>query len=192
MEYLYEHVGIRFRRVRAPDLADLADLKNESWPSTHRVSLVSGRSQEAWLAALDSEDVHTPRNLVLVAVIGTDETLDIPAPLPRVAESVGVFKILNVCWQSRRADVGWDVYRLHRGKGLGKLLVKAGVAFCFDALGLHRLQANVLAGNEASRKCAEAVGFIREGYQRRCVFRGGGWIDNVVYGVLAEDWRGEE
>jgi len=191
MEYLYRHRnGILFRRVNAGDLSDLTDLKNESWFGTHRISFVSADSQRRWLEALDRENVHAPGNLVLVAC--TDEPADdMPAPAPRPnhagLSNVGVFKILGIDWQSRRASVGWDIYRPYRGEGLGKNLVEAGIAFCFNVLNLHRLQADVLDTNHASQKCALAAGFIKEGFQPRCILRGGKWIDNVIYGIVAPE-----
>ena len=190
-EFLYTHPnGVMFRRVEASDLADLAHLKGESWFGTHRVSLVSDESQERWLTALDAEDVHAPGNIVLVAAFGEPE-LDIPAPLPRQKHpglcNIGVFKVLGIDWQSRRASVGWDVYRVYRGEGLGKRLVQAGVDFCFNVLNLHRLQADVLATNNASQKCAEAAGFQKDGVQTKAILRCGRWIDNVIYGIVAPD-----
>lgn len=190
-EHLYTHPnGITLRRVEASDLADLTHLKGESWFGTHRVSLVSEDSQERWLAALDREDIHAPGSLVLIASAGEPE-LDIPAPLPRQKHSgvhnVGVFKVLSIDWQSRRAAVGWDVYRPYRGEGLGKKLVQAGVDFCFNVLNLHRLQADVLLTNLVSQKCAEAAGFAKDGVQSKAILRCGRWIDNVIYGVLAPD-----
>ena len=191
MEYLFQHPnGILLRRVNAGDLSDLTGLKNESWFGTHRVSFVSADSQRRWLEALDREDVHAPGNLVLVACTDEPEG-DIPAPSPRPNHAglnrVGIFKVLSIDWQSRRAAVGWDVYRNYRGEGVGKRLVKAGVDFCFKVLGLHRLQADVLATNMASQKCAEAAGFQRDGLQTKAILRCGEWIDNIIYGVIAPE-----
>jgi RimJ/RimL family protein N-acetyltransferase len=190
-EFLYKSgSGIRFRRVEAADVPDLIDLKSESWFGTHRVSFVSQASQERWLSALDAEDIHSPRNLVLAAVAGDPEE-DVPAPIPRQKHpglhNVGVFKVLDIDWQSRRASVGWDVYRPYRGEGTGRSLVEAGVAFCFNVLCLHRLQADVLATNRASQKCAEAAGFTKDGLQAKAILRGGKWIDNIIYGIVAPD-----
>lgn len=181
--------GIAFRRVEASDLPDLTRLKNESWFGTHRVSFVSTSSQEKWLARLDAEDIHTPRNIVLVAI--ADRPVDMPSPVPAsddsVSANVGIFKVLDIDWQSRRAAVGWDVYRSHRRKGLGTKIVAAGVGFCFQVIGLHRLQADILVNNIASRKCASEAGFREEGYQPKTILRNGEWIDNIIYGILAPE-----
>ena len=185
MEFLYEHPnGIRFRRVARCDLADLSDLKNESWGNTHRVSFVSDATQLKWLERLDTDDVHHPSNLILIAA-ATD---DMPAPAPLEPVNVGLFKIQDIDWQSRSACVGWDVYKPHRRQGFGRRIVGAGVDFCFRQLNLHRLRADILITNVASRKCAESAGFVGEGLQKNAVWRDGKWVDSWIYGTIR---RGE-
>jgi RimJ/RimL family protein N-acetyltransferase len=100
---------------------------------------------------------------------------------------VGIFKIFGADYINRTADVGWDVFEDFRGKGLGKQLVAAGCAFCFDILALHRLTAEILANNIASLKCANAAGFQIEGTKRHAVHRLGEYIDSLVLGMLVSD-----
>jgi [ribosomal protein S5]-alanine N-acetyltransferase len=178
MGQLYKHTsGIALRRVEWSDLGDLKALKDESWFGTHQVTIACDASQEKWLTGLEQEDVHTPKNLVLVASHEVTGRI----------ENIGVFKVFNVCWQSRFASVGWDIYKPYRGRGLGKKLVKIGVDFCFNVLNLHRLQADILLDNLASIRCAEAAGFTKDGFQKKVVLRGGKWIDNFVYGIIAPE-----
>jgi len=164
--------GISFRRMEDSDLIDLLNLKNESWFGTHRITVANTCTQEKWFRSLGEEDVHTPRNLVLVGSEGEN--------------NVGVFKFQNIDWQNRGAEVGWDIYKDHRGRGLGKKLVLAGKEFAFRILNLHRLNAQILTTNKVSQRCAEAAGFTKEGFQRQAVWRAGQWVDNLIYGVLNE------
>lgn len=186
MEYLYtSENGIAFRKVDISDVDDLTDLKNESWFGTHRVSLINKANQNNWLEALNQEDIHTPRNLVLIAAVPVHEILS-----ARVDDSytkIGVFKILGIDWQSRIGQVGWDIYKAYRGKGFGHNIVKAGVDFCFKVMNLHRVEADILTTNAVSHKCAMAAGFEKEGCKRKSVMRGGKWVDNIIYGMIAPD-----
>ncbi len=170
---IYTHSsGIGLRKVDACDLEDLLNLKNESWFGTHRLSLVNNINQQKWLESINGENIHCPSNLVLVAAAA--------------GENVGVYKVLNIDWQSRLADVGWDIYEQHRGKGLGKKLVLAGADFCFGVLNLHRINAQVLETNVVSHKCAQSAGFKKEGHQPKAIWRGGKWVDNIIYGKINE------
>jgi [ribosomal protein S5]-alanine N-acetyltransferase len=163
---------ITFRRLDKQDLPDLLDLKKESWFGTHTVTLANSYNLETWFEEVSS-NTHCPRNLILVAVIND---------YPR-----GIFKILNIDWQSRRAEVGWDIYEHSRKQGYGKEMVAEGVNYCFNVINLRRLDAQILVNNEASLKCARAAGFIPEGLQRKAIFKNGKYLDNHLFGLLKEE-----
>ncbi len=169
MNYLYQHNDIGFNKLESSDLGSLLTLKNESWFGTHRASMLNSSDQRRWFDNLDT-DPHTPSQLYLMASTPEDK--------------FGLFKILNIDWQSRRAEAGWDVFSNFRGQGLGKKLVAAGVGFARDVLQLHRLRAEILATNEASMKCAEAADFVREGCERQAILKKGVYVDSFIYGIV--------
>lgn len=172
MEQLYNHAnGVMFRKADKVDAAALLSLKNESWFGTHTVTYANLSNQEKWLENIGC-DTHCPRNLVLIASMNITSTLD-----------VGVFKILNIDWQSRRGEVGWDIFKEYRGKGYGKKLVEAGVNFAFIVMNLRRLDAQILANNKASLKCAIGAGFKKEGEQKKSIYKMGEYIDNILLGI---------
>ena len=56
-----------------------------------------------------------------------------------------------------------------------------------DDLGFHRLQMEVYGFNERAMRHAERSGFTREGVRRKAYWRDGGWVDGVLFGLIAED-----
>lgn len=62
--------------------------------------------------------------------------------------------------------------------------VSAMLDFCFDHLGLHRLQAFIDPNNTPSRKLVEKLGFGREGLLRDHLRVGGIWRDEILYALL--------
>ena len=56
-----------------------------------------------------------------------------------------------------------------------------------DDLGLHRLQLEVYAFNERALAHAERVGYRREGVRRKAYRSQDGWVDGVLFGLVAED-----
>lgn len=177
--YYHAATELHLVKVEERDLELLQALKSESWPTTHRTTICNEDDQKRWFASLDT-DVHFPSNLVLIARApnGQDDGPGI---------KVGCFKISNVDWVSRKADVAWDVFAHQRKKGFGKKLVQAGRDFCLDCLNLRRLDAEVLETNEASKKCAVAAGFVLEGLKRKAVYKQGKYLDSLVYGFLLDE-----
>jgi RimJ/RimL family protein N-acetyltransferase len=54
--------------------------------------------------------------------------------------------------------------------------------------GLQRLQIETLAENAAMLKAAARLGFTVEGTLRRAAWVYGAFVDEVVLGLLAEEW----
>lgn len=76
-----------------------------------------------------------------------------------------------------------------QGEGVATESLRAGVDHAFGERGLQKLLVGALATNEASRAVVEDVGFVEEVRERERYFVGGEYVDRVVYGMLAEEWR---
>lgn len=172
---MYTFKNITLSKLSGLMLDICKDLKDESWMTTHQVSIVNYENQNNWYASLTNENVNNPRNLVLQGEISGD--------------LIGIFKIFNIDYVNRTADVAWDVFSKFRGQGFGKILVAAGTSFCFDVLALRRLNAEILDGNEKSAKCALEAGFMIEGLKRQAVHKLGNYVDSRVYGLLVSEWK---
>jgi RimJ/RimL family protein N-acetyltransferase len=88
----------------------------------------------------------------------------------------------------RSAHIGLALRPAFRGRGLGTDVVAVLCEYAFVTLGLHRVQAETMADNDAMIKSAEHVGFAREGLLRKQAWVQGGFQDVVVLGVLAADY----
>ena len=167
--------GIVLRKLRRDDLSNLLDLKNESWLTTHHITIATMEDQVRWFESLD-KDVHTPKNLILVAESA------------KFGKPVGVYKITDIDWSNRNCAAAWDIYKHFRNQKLGKPLVITGTAFCFQVLNMWRVGCEILEENIPSQKCAEAAGFKLEGLKRQSVVKLGKYVNSGVYGVLADEF----
>jgi RimJ/RimL family protein N-acetyltransferase len=86
-------------------------------------------------------------------------------------------------------EVGIQVAPWARGKGLARAAGRTTCAWGFDALGLDRIIWRAHVGNEASRRVAEAVGFVSEGIQRAGCPQRGERRDAWVGSLLSTDPR---
>jgi RimJ/RimL family protein N-acetyltransferase len=67
--------------------------------------------------------------------------------------------------------------------------LRALLRFCFDALELHRVEADVTAGNLASAGLLRSLGFTQEGTWRDRVYGHGRFYDLWQFGLLEHEYR---
>ena len=110
-----------------------------------------------------------------------------------VADStpVGTIGLSGIDWVSQKAEVGYWVAPEHHREGYATEATALLVAYGFDQLGLHRIEARVFEFNDPSRRLLEAVGFTREGIHRDAAFVDGEYQDVFWYGLLEDDWRAD-
>ena len=91
---------------------------------------------------------------------------------------------------SRRFHTGTVAYYLAEkawGKGYMTEILKRVIDFCFDDLGLNRVEADHFARNPASGRVMEKAGMTKEGLARQKYCKDGEFLDAVLYAVLKED-----
>ncbi|MEG0771981.1 GNAT family protein [Clostridium sp.] len=74
------------------------------------------------------------------------------------------------------------------GKGYMSEAVKLVVAFGFDELHLHRIEAGVMPHNTGSIRVLEKAGFQKEGIARKNVNINGKWENHQVLAIIEDDW----
>jgi [ribosomal protein S5]-alanine N-acetyltransferase len=103
---------------------------------------------------------------------------------------LGEARLDAVDHQDRRARLAIGLYDPDQlSKGLGRAAIHLVLSYGFDILGLHRIDLRVLATNERAIRCYRACGFIEEGRERESAFVAGVWLDDVIMGILAREYR---
>ncbi|MFJ9898201.1 GNAT family N-acetyltransferase [Streptomyces sp. NPDC091280] len=90
---------------------------------------------------------------------------------------------------NRIAHIGLGLLPSARGKGYGTDVVAVLCHYGFVVRGLHRLQIETLADNDAMLRSAERNGFVREGVLRAAAWVMGEFVDEVLLGLLVEEWK---
>jgi ribosomal-protein-alanine N-acetyltransferase len=80
--------------------------------------------------------------------------------------------------------LGYGIAARMQGQGLMLEILRPGLAWAFDELGLHRVMANYLPRNERSAKLLAQLGFEREGYAKRYLQIAGVWEDHVLTALI--------
>ncbi len=102
---------------------------------------------------------------------------------------IGTTTLAHVTATHRRAEIGFALARPYWGQGLCGEALRRVLAFAFDELALHRIEADVDPRNARSIAALERLGFQREGHLRERWHVGGEICDGLFYGLLAPQWR---
>ncbi len=102
---------------------------------------------------------------------------------------VGSAALWHIDNHNRFAHIGLGLLPSARGRGYGTDVVAVLCHYGFAVRGLRRLQIETLADNAAMLRAAERNGFVREGVLRSSAWVVGEFLDEVLLGLLAEEWK---
>jgi RimJ/RimL family protein N-acetyltransferase len=100
---------------------------------------------------------------------------------------IGTATLFNL--ENHRAEIGYGLDRAHWGNGYMNEALQALLAYAFEELALHRIEADVDPRNSASIRTVERLGFQREGYLRERWQINGEIQDTLFFGLLRPDWE---
>jgi len=85
------------------------------------------------------------------------------------------------------AQVGYWVDQRWAGHGIIPMAVALAVDYCFDVMGLHRMEIAIRPENVKSLRVVEKLGFRPEGLRPRYLHIDGDWRDHLVFALTAEE-----
>jgi [ribosomal protein S5]-alanine N-acetyltransferase len=84
---------------------------------------------------------------------------------------------------------GYWVGEAFARRGYAAEAVRLGIGYAFRTLKLHRVEANLIPENAASRGVVVAAGLQKEGFSPRYLKIRGRWRDHERWAVVKEDWK---
>ena len=111
----------------------------------------------------------------------------------RTGAYLGQIDLLGINRIDRKAELGIVIAAgQNRSRGLGGEAIRLLCGYGFRVLGLNRIELRVFADNERARRCYRRCGFREEGVMRQAIWSDGAFRDEVVMGLLKEDWDAME
>ncbi|WP_433269719.1 GNAT family N-acetyltransferase [Actinosynnema sp. CS-041913] len=96
---------------------------------------------------------------------------------------------VNLRENRRQADIGYTIATAHQGNGYATEAVGLMLEHLFVERGLHKVSAECDARNEPSAKLLARLGFRREGHLVEHTWIKDEWTDDLLFGLLAREWR---
>lgn len=87
------------------------------------------------------------------------------------------------------AEIGYVLNPAYCGNGYATEAVRKIMEFGFKELGLHRIEAKFMEGNERSLHLMQNVGMTFEGYHRECLWVKGNYVTVGVCSILASEYQ---
>ena len=87
------------------------------------------------------------------------------------------------------AGIGYVLNPAYWGQGLVAEAAERVLRFGFDVLGLHRVEARYMVGNDASRRVMEKLGMRFEGVRRGSMLVKGVYRDIGICSILVNEYR---
>lgn len=108
--------------------------------------------------------------------------------LPPVTRVVGMLALTLNNIVIREWEIGWVLHSDQWGKGYGGEAACLVLELAFNRLQAHRVVAFCNANNLASERVMEKIGMQFEGRLRQTRWWHEAWCDELVYGILDQDW----
>lgn len=89
----------------------------------------------------------------------------------------------------RHYEIGYVFDPVYAGRGYATEGAAMIVELAFSGLGAHRVSGRLDARNDPSARVLEKLGMRREGHYLENEFVKGEWTDELVYAILAPQWR---
>lgn len=87
-------------------------------------------------------------------------------------------------------ELGYWMGAAHAGKGYMSEALDLTIAFVFETLGLHRIEAACIPDNMRSIQLLQKAGFRREGVMREYLRINGEWRDHYLFALLRNEVSG--
>jgi [ribosomal protein S5]-alanine N-acetyltransferase len=103
--------------------------------------------------------------------------------------AIGIFQVRELEHGFGTAEWGFAIGSPFWGTGIFADGADLVLEFAFETLGVHRLEARCAVKNGRGNGALRKIGAVQEGVLRKSFLRNGEYLDQVLYGVIEDDWR---
>ena len=168
----------RLREIERRDIREINKWHNDKELSKNlggTARYINSEVDDAWYERY----LNARNNAVRCAIVDEDDAI------------VGCVNLLNIDYVNSCAELHIMIGDSeNRGKGIGAFAVNTMVNHAFYNLNLRRIQLEVLEYNLAAQNLYKKIGFVVEGRKRQSVFKNGQYVDEIIMGLLRDEYAG--
>ena len=103
--------------------------------------------------------------------------------------AIGIFQLRELEGRFAVAEWGFALGQAHWGPGAFAAGAELVLAFAFDTVGVHRLEARAAVANGRGNGALRKMGAVQEGRLRKSFCRNGEYLDQFLWALLKEQWQ---
>lgn len=168
---------VRFRELREPDLPHLAEWWNDPSQAVLQQNRVAARPEESAAAMFRTWSKNESPSGFGYSIVNPAERL------------VGHISVWGLAVPERIATMAIIIGPEFQDQGLGREALQLGLRFVFEEMGAHKAELQTWSYNARALHLYASVGFAEEGRRRAAVFHRGAFHDQVLLGLLEDEYR---
>jgi len=103
--------------------------------------------------------------------------------------AIGLFQLRQIEAGFASGEWGFAIGSAFWGTGMFADGARLVVEYAVETIGVHRLEARAAVINGRGNGALRKIGAVQEGILRRSFIKNGQQLDQVLWSILAEDWR---
>ena len=103
--------------------------------------------------------------------------------------AIGLFQLRQIEAGFASGEWGFAIGSAFWGTGMFADGARLVVEYAVETIGVHRLEARAAVINGRGNGALRKIGAVQEGILRRSLIKNGQLLDQVLWSILAEDWR---
>ena len=175
------------------DISENTYLKLLDLQDVEELFELTDRSREVlreWLLFVDDvKTVKDTERFIRNAMLQYAENNGLQAGIYYEGKLAGVIGYHQINKEHNWTSIGYWLGSDYVGKGLVTNSMRAIIDYAFNYLEIHRIEVRVAVGNIRSRTIPKILGFNEEGRLRESERLHDRYVDQVVYGLTASEWR---
>ena len=109
--------------------------------------------------------------------------------IKRNPKIIGIIGHYRISPENHRAEIGYMSFPECNGKGYMSEAIKAVLAYGFEQMNLHSVEAIIDPDNIASERVLMKNGFVKEAHILENELWDGKFWDTVIYSLLRKNWK---
>ena len=102
---------------------------------------------------------------------------------------IGIIGHYRIQPENHRSEIGYMILPQFNGQGIVTEALKKVLAYGFDDLQMHSIEAVIDPGNIASERVLQKSGFVKEAHLTENEYFNGTFYDSVIYSLLKRNFK---